>query len=48
MVIGLIEVGYTILLMLTSDLKKEDLKKISLLLKIGMLLGLIAFLFASL
>ncbi|MHA1235972.1 MAG: UbiA family prenyltransferase, partial [Promethearchaeota archaeon] len=48
MVIGLIEVGYTIVLMLTSDLRKEDLKKISLLLKIGMLLGLIAFLFASL
>ena len=48
MVIGLIEVGYTILTMLTSDLKKDDLKKISLLLKIGMLLGLIAFLFASL
>jgi geranylgeranylglycerol-phosphate geranylgeranyltransferase len=47
MVIGLIEVGYTIVLMLISDLKKEDLKKISLLLKIGMLLGLIAFLFAS-
>jgi len=47
MVIGLIEVGYTIVLMFISDLKKEDLKKISLLLKIGMLLGLIAFLFAS-
>ena len=48
MVIGLIEVGYTIVLMLTSDLSKEDLKKISLLLKIGMFLGLIAFFFASL
>ena len=48
MVIGLIEVGYVIVLMLTSDLGKEDLKKISLLLKIGMLLGLIAFFFASL
>ncbi|MBY8980531.1 MAG: geranylgeranylglycerol-phosphate geranylgeranyltransferase [Candidatus Lokiarchaeota archaeon] len=48
MVIGLIEVGYTIVLMLTSDLRKEDLKKISLLLKIGMFLGLIAFFFASL
>jgi geranylgeranylglycerol-phosphate geranylgeranyltransferase len=47
MVIGLIEVGYTIVLMLISDLNKEALKKISLLLKIGMLLGLIAFLFAS-
>ena len=48
MVIGLIEVGYVIFLMLTSDLRKEDLKKISLLLKIGMFLGLIAFFFASL
>jgi len=47
MVISLIEVGYTIVLMLTSDLRKEDLKKISLLLKIGMLLGLTAFFFAS-
>ena len=47
MVIGLIEVGYTIVLMLISDLNKEALKKISLLLKVGMLLGLIAFLFAS-
>jgi len=34
--------------MLTSDLKKEYLKKIRLLLKIGMFLGLIAFFFASL
>jgi len=48
MVISLIEVGYTIVLMLTSDLRKKDLKKISLLLKIGMLLGLISFFFASL
>ena len=48
MVISLIEVGYTIVLMLTSDLRKEDLKKISLLLKIGMFLGLISFFFASL
>jgi len=48
MVISLIEVGYTIVLMLTTDLRKEDLKKISLLLKIGMLLGLITFFFASL
>ena len=48
MVIGLIEVGYIIVLMFTSDLRKEDLKKISLLLKIAMFLGLIAFFFASL
>ncbi|MBY9014785.1 MAG: geranylgeranylglycerol-phosphate geranylgeranyltransferase [Candidatus Lokiarchaeota archaeon] len=48
MAISLIEVGYTIVLMLISDLRKEDLKKISLLLKIGMFLGLISFFFASL
>ena len=48
LVIGLIEVGYIVVLMFTSDLRKEDLKKISLLLKIGMFLGLIAFFFASL
>jgi len=47
MVLGLMEVAYTIFLMLTSKLVKGDLKKISLLLKIGMLIGLIAFLFAS-
>jgi len=47
MVLGLIEVAYTIVLMLTSKLEKGDLKKISLLLKIGMLIGLLAFLFAS-
>jgi len=48
MVLGIIEVAYTIVLMLTSKLEKGDLKKISLLLKIGMFVGLIAFLFASL
>jgi len=47
MVLGIIEVAYTLVLMLTSKLEKGDLKKISLLLKIGMLIGLIAFLFAS-
>jgi geranylgeranylglycerol-phosphate geranylgeranyltransferase len=47
MVFGIIEVVYTIILMLTSKLEKADLKKISLLLKIGMFVGLIAFLFAS-
>ena len=47
MALGLIEVAYVIVLMLNSKLEKGDLKKISLLLKIGMLLGLIAFLFAS-
>ncbi len=47
MIIGLIEVAYTIFIMLTSKLEKGNFKKISLLLKIGMLLGLVAFLFAS-
>jgi geranylgeranylglycerol-phosphate geranylgeranyltransferase len=47
MVLGIIEVVYTIFLMLSSKLEKADLKKISLLLKIGMLIGLLAFLFAS-
>lgn len=48
MILGLIEVAYTIFLMLTSKLEKEDFKKISLFLKIGMFIGLLAFLFASL
>ena len=47
MIVGLIEVAYTIFLMLTSKLEVKDLKKISLFLKIGMFIGLIAFLFAS-
>jgi len=48
MIPGLIEVAYTILLMLTKELVRENLKKISLFLKIGMLIGLLAFLFTSL
>ncbi|MFX0011142.1 MAG: geranylgeranylglycerol-phosphate geranylgeranyltransferase [Candidatus Hermodarchaeota archaeon] len=47
MIVALIEVAYTIFLMLTSKLEGRDLKKISLFLKIGMFIGLIAFLFAS-
>jgi geranylgeranylglycerol-phosphate geranylgeranyltransferase len=47
MIPGLVEVAYIIFLMLTSKLDKGDLKKISLLLKVGMLIGLLAFLFAS-
>ncbi|MFX1446719.1 MAG: geranylgeranylglycerol-phosphate geranylgeranyltransferase [Promethearchaeota archaeon] len=47
MTIGLIEVVYTIFLMLTSKLEKDNLKKISLFLKVGMLIGLLAFLSAS-
>lgn len=48
MILGLIEVIYTIVLMLISKLGSGDLKKISLYLKIGMFIGLLAFLFASL
>jgi geranylgeranylglycerol-phosphate geranylgeranyltransferase len=47
MIVGLIEVAYTIFIMLTSKLEARDLKKISLFLKIGMFIGLIAFLSAS-
>jgi geranylgeranylglycerol-phosphate geranylgeranyltransferase len=47
MVFGLIDVTYVVIIMLKKELSKQDLKKISLLLKIGALLGLIAFIFAS-
>jgi geranylgeranylglycerol-phosphate geranylgeranyltransferase len=47
MVFGLIDVFYAIILMLTTKLERKDFKRISLLLKIGAFLGLIAFLFAS-
>ena len=47
MIFGLIDVIYAIILMLTTKLERKDFKRISLLLKIGAFLGLIAFLFAS-
>ena len=47
MFFGLVDVGYAIILMISSKLIKENFKKISLLLKIGAFLGLIAFLLAS-
>ncbi|MFW9819719.1 MAG: geranylgeranylglycerol-phosphate geranylgeranyltransferase, partial [Candidatus Thorarchaeota archaeon] len=47
MVFGIAVVLYTILLMLKSNLVRKDFKKISLLLKISMFLGLVAFVFAS-
>ncbi|MEJ2252557.1 MAG: hypothetical protein P8Y97_23210, partial [Candidatus Lokiarchaeota archaeon] len=47
MILGLIIVIYSIILSIKSNLLKEEFKKISLLLKIGAFLGLIAFLFAS-
>jgi len=48
MVFGLGVVGFALLLSIRSKLQKEEFKKISLMLKLGALLGLIAFLFASL
>jgi geranylgeranylglycerol-phosphate geranylgeranyltransferase len=47
MIFGIALVLYTIILMLKSDLKRKDFKKISLLLKISMFLGLVAFILAS-
>lgn len=47
MIFGLIEVGYVIILMLKKEQTKRDFKRISLFLKIGAFMGLIAFLFAS-
>ncbi len=47
MVFGIAVVVYTIILMLKSNLKRKDFKRISLLLKISMFLGLVAFIFAS-
>lgn len=47
MFFGLIDVSYALILMLKTNLIQQDFKKISLLLKIGGLLGLIAFIFAS-
>jgi len=47
MVFGLIDVIYVVIIMLKKELLKKDLKKVSLLLKIGAFLGLIAFIFAS-
>lgn len=47
MAFGLVLVLYTIVLMLKRNLMRNDFKKISLLLKIAALLGLVAFIFAS-
>ncbi|MFX0004855.1 MAG: geranylgeranylglycerol-phosphate geranylgeranyltransferase [Candidatus Hermodarchaeota archaeon] len=47
MVFGLAVVSYAIILMLKRKLERKDFKKISLMLKISMFLGLIAFIFAS-
>jgi len=47
MIFGLVLVLTTIVLSLSKNLEQENFKKISLLLKSGALLGLIAFIFAS-
>ena len=47
MIVGLADVAIAVGLMMKSNLEKSDLKKISLLLKVGAFLGLIAFVFAS-
>ncbi|MFX1389184.1 MAG: geranylgeranylglycerol-phosphate geranylgeranyltransferase [Promethearchaeota archaeon] len=47
MLFGLVVVSYAIILMLKSNLIKQDFKRISLLLKIAAFLGLVAFIFAS-
>jgi len=47
MAFGLASVLFTIALMLKRDLSKNQFKRISLLLKISMLLGLVAFILAS-
>lgn len=48
MVFGFVDVCFVIILMLIKDQNKKDFKRISLFLKIGAFLGLVAFLFASL
>jgi len=47
MAFGLAIVLYAIVLMLKRNLERKDFKKISLILKIAMFLGLVAFIFAS-
>ncbi|MFX1450789.1 MAG: geranylgeranylglycerol-phosphate geranylgeranyltransferase [Promethearchaeota archaeon] len=47
MIFGLADVAAAVVLSLRKNLEKKDFKKISLLLKVGALLGLVAFIFAS-
>jgi len=47
MIVGLADVGYVLILMLKKVQDKKGFRRISLFLKIGCFLGLIAFLFAS-
>ena len=48
MCFGLVAVVFAIILSLRKNLERKDFKKISLILKVGAFLGLIAFIFASL
>ena len=47
MVFGLAAVSYAVIIMIKRNLERKDFKNVSLILKIGAYLGLIAFLFAS-
>jgi len=47
MIFGLVVVATAVVLSMRKNLEKKDFKKISLLLKVGALLGLVAFIFAS-
>ena len=47
MIFGLLVVGFALILSLRKNLERKDFKKISLILKVGAFLGLIAFIFAS-
>ena len=47
MIFGIVVILYAAILMLKKNLDKKDFSKISLLLKIGMFLGLIAIILAS-
>ena len=47
MIFGLADVALAVVLSLRKNLEQKDFKKISLLLKVGALLGLVAFIFAS-
>jgi geranylgeranylglycerol-phosphate geranylgeranyltransferase len=47
MAFGLGVVSYAVIIMMKRNLEREDFKKISLILKLGAYLGLVAFLFAS-
>jgi hypothetical protein len=47
MIFGLVDVIAAVLLSVRGNFEKKNLKKISLLLKVGAFLGLVAFIFAS-